>query len=156
MGDCSVTHTHTHTHTQTHTHRDRHRHTHRHRHRHTDTDTDTDTHTHTQTHTHTHTDTHRYRHRHTQGLTLTLTLETVSVYPEEGHGGPPLHGAVRDGRLLSQVVGGLDGHLHPLHRQEGRQVGRVGRDDDEGEEPPETGGGECGWGRARGWCEGGC
>ena len=37
-----------------------------------------------------------------------------------------------------RVVGSL-AHLHPLDRQEGRQVGSVGGDHDEGEEPPHTG-----------------
>lgn len=57
---------------------------------------------------------------------------------EEGHGGPAMHGAVFDGRLVGQIVHGLDGHLHPLNSEKGRQVGCVGRDDDQGEGPPGT------------------
>lgn len=45
---------------------------------------------------------------------------------EEGHGGSSVHGAVLDGRLVGQVVHRLDGHLHPLDREEGSQVGSVG------------------------------
>ena len=47
-----------------------------------------------------------------------------------------MHGAILDGRLVGQVVHRLDGHLHPLHRQESRQVGGVRGDDDQGEGPP--------------------
>lgn len=55
---------------------------------------------------------------------------------EEGHGGSSVHGAVLYRRLIRQVVHRLDGHLHPLHGEEGGQVGGVGRDDDQGERPP--------------------
>ena len=58
--------------------------------------------------------------------------------PEERHGGSPQHGAVVDVRLVSQVIRILDGRGHPLDRQEGRQVGRVGGDQDQGEEPPDA------------------
>lgn len=57
-------------------------------------------------------------------------------YHEEGHGAPPVDGAVLDVGLVGQVVRRLDGDLHPLDGQEGCQVGRVGRDDDQGESPP--------------------
>ena len=43
-----------------------------------------------------------------------------------------------DQRLLGQVIGILDGSGHPLHREEGGQVGGVGGDDDQGEEPPDA------------------
>ena len=36
-----------------------------------------------------------------------------------------------------EVLGGLDGRLHALHGEEGRQVGRVGTDHDQGKEPPQ-------------------
>ena len=35
---------------------------------------------------------------------------------------------------------------HPLHREEGREVGRVGGDDDQGEEPPDSPNYSCGGG----------
>lgn len=53
-----------------------------------------------------------------------------------------MDGAVLDVGLVGQVVRGLDGDLHPLDGEERRQVGRVGRDDDEGEGPPERSGEE--------------
>lgn len=56
---------------------------------------------------------------------------------EEGHGGASVDGAILDVGLVGQVVCRLDGDLHPLDGEERRQVGRVGRDDDEGEGPPE-------------------
>ncbi len=59
-------------------------------------------------------------------------------YLEEGHGGAVLHQAVQDLGLFGQIVGRVDGRLHALHRQEGGQVCGVGRDDDEGEEPPDS------------------
>ena len=37
----------------------------------------------------------------------------------------------------SEILGGLDGRLHALHGEEGRQVGRVGTDHDQGKEPPQ-------------------
>lgn len=44
--------------------------------------------------------------------------------------------AVLDVRLVGQIVWRLNGNLHPLDSQEGRQVGRVGGNDDQGESPP--------------------
>ena len=55
---------------------------------------------------------------------------------EESHNTAGLDGAVLDLGLLGQVGDGLDGRVDLLHRQEGRQIGCVGRDEDEGEEPP--------------------
>ena len=46
--------------------------------------------------------------------------------------------SVSDLILSGEIRDGFDGSVHPLDGQERRQVGRVGRDDDEGEEPPET------------------
>ena len=48
--------------------------------------------------------------------------------PEECSGGAVGVAAVLDGALGRQVLGGGDGRHHPLHRQERRQVGRVGGD----------------------------
>ena len=42
-----------------------------------------------------------------------------------------------DASLPCKVLRRLYGRLHPLHGEEGRQVGRVGADHDQGEEPPE-------------------
>lgn len=50
-----------------------------------------------------------------------------------------MDGAVLDVGLVRQIVRRLDGRLHPLDREKCCQVGRVGRDDDEGESPPEGG-----------------
>ncbi len=47
-----------------------------------------------------------------------------------------MDGPVLDVGLVGQIVRRLNGNLHPLDRQKRRQVGRVGRDDDEGERPP--------------------
>jgi hypothetical protein len=57
-------------------------------------------------------------------------------HPEKCHGGAAFEGAVRDLRLLGQLGGVLDGRDHALDREEGGQVGRVRRDDDQREEPP--------------------
>lgn len=59
-------------------------------------------------------------------------------YHKESHGAASVDSPVLYVGLVSQVVGRLDGNLHPLDGQEGCQVGRVGGDDDEGEEPPDT------------------
>lgn len=66
-----------------------------------------------------------------------LTLETPT-HPEELFGGAGVQSAVGDVRLLGQILGTLDGGHHPLHSEEGSQVGRVGRDNDESEEPPHS------------------
>ena len=43
-----------------------------------------------------------------------------------------------DERLLGQIFSILYRSGHPLHREEGGQVGGVGGDDDQGEEPPDA------------------
>ena len=43
-----------------------------------------------------------------------------------------------DQRLLGQIFSILYRCGHPLHREEGGQVGGVGGDDDQGEEPPDA------------------
>jgi len=58
------------------------------------------------------------------------------VYLEEGHAGAAVNGAVLDGRLVSQVIYGFNGDIHPLHGEEGCKIGCVGGDDDQGERPP--------------------
>ena len=60
------------------------------------------------------------------------------LYLEEGHGGSIPHCSVFNPGLLRQVVRRVDGGVHSLHGQEGSQVGRVGGDDDQGKEPPDT------------------
>ena len=57
---------------------------------------------------------------------------------EECHRGSSLESPVLDVGLTRQVIRLLDGRGHPLHRQEGRQVGRVRGDQDQGEEPPDA------------------
>ena len=59
------------------------------------------------------------------------------TYAEEGHGGSALERAVGDLPLVGQILGRFDGRRHALDGQEGGQVGRVRRDDDEREEPPD-------------------
>lgn len=60
------------------------------------------------------------------------------TYLEEPVGGPAPVGPVHDLTLLGQVLGRVDVRHHPLHCQESCQVGGVGRDHDESEEPPDT------------------
>lgn len=61
------------------------------------------------------------------------------AYPEEGPSGSRLDTAVLDLGLFGQVLRRLYGGLHPLHGQEGRQVGGVGGYHYQGEEPPDPG-----------------
>lgn len=60
-------------------------------------------------------------------------------YLEKRIGGSAAVRAVLDLGLLGQVVGRVDGRVHFGGGQEGCQVGRVRRDHDEGEEPPDAG-----------------
>ena len=60
------------------------------------------------------------------------------AHPKEGSRGSRLEAAILDLGLLGEVLGRLDGRLHPLHSEEGGQVGRIGADHDQGEEPPHT------------------
>ena len=60
----------------------------------------------------------------------------MPTHPEEREGGSALAGAVGNIRLLGQVLHVLDGRHHAFHGEEGGQVGCVGGDDDEREEPP--------------------
>lgn len=57
---------------------------------------------------------------------------------EELFSGASIQGTVGDLRLFGQILGALYGRHHPLHREEGRQVGCIGGDDDEGEKPPDS------------------
>ena len=63
-------------------------------------------------------------------------LSTSHTHPEECPRGSRLQAAVLDLGLLGEVLGRLDGGLHPLDGEEGGQVGGVGGDHDQGEEPP--------------------
>jgi hypothetical protein len=58
--------------------------------------------------------------------------------PKKSGGGSGPQGSVADLVLCCQIRHGFDRSLHPLDGQEGCQVGRVRRDDDQGEEPPEA------------------
>ena len=62
----------------------------------------------------------------------------MGPYPEELLGGAWVQCPVGYLCLFGQILGTLYGWDHPLHGEEGCQVGRVGGDDDEGEEPPDT------------------
>ena len=57
---------------------------------------------------------------------------------EEVFRGAGLECPVLDLSLFGEVVGGLDRREHALDGEEGGEVGRVRRDDDECEEPPRT------------------
>ena len=59
-------------------------------------------------------------------------------HPEELFGRASIQSAVGDLRLLGQVLSTLYGRDHPLHGEEGCQVGCIGGDDDEGEKPPNS------------------
>lgn len=61
-----------------------------------------------------------------------------SPYPEKLLGGPRVQGSICYLCLFSQVFCTLDGRNHPLHGQEGSQVGSVWRDNDQCEKPPHT------------------
>lgn len=77
---------------------------------------------------------------------------------EEGHGGPVFDCPILDFGLLGQVIRRVYGRFHALHSQKGSQVGRVGGDDDQREEPPDATNDACGQGfghQFRPWEEGG-
>ena len=74
----------------------------------------------------------------TTHIYLNSPTHNTDTHPEEGEGRPALPRTVSNIRLLGQVLHALDGRHHPLHGEESRQVGRVGRDDDQGEEPPDA------------------
>ena len=57
---------------------------------------------------------------------------------EEGHGGSAGQRAVLDDVLFGQVLGRLDGRDHALDGEERGEVGRVGGDEDQSEEPPDA------------------
>ena len=59
--------------------------------------------------------------------------------PEKVPGGSTIVRAILDLGLGGEVFGRLDGRNHPLDGEKSRQVGGVGGDHDEGEEPPEAG-----------------
>ena len=57
---------------------------------------------------------------------------------KELHGGASIPQSVLHFSLFGEVVGALDGSDHPLHGEECCQIGGVGGDEDESEEPPDT------------------
>lgn len=59
-------------------------------------------------------------------------------HPEEFFSGASIQGTIGNLCLLGQVLCTLYGGHHPLYGEEGCQVGCVGRDDDEGEKPPNS------------------
>ncbi len=59
-------------------------------------------------------------------------------YPEELFGGTGVECPVGDLSLLGQVFCTLYRRHHPFHSQESSQIGSVGRNDDQSEEPPHT------------------
>ena len=61
-----------------------------------------------------------------------------SSYLEEILGRAGVDCSVLDLGLLSQVVGRFDRRLHAFDGEERGQVGRVRRNNDEGEEPPDA------------------
>lgn len=67
----------------------------------------------------------------------TNVLKSVP-HPKEFFGGAGIQRSIGDLCLLGQILSALYRRHHPLHSQEGSQVGSVGWDDDEGEEPPDA------------------
>ena len=57
---------------------------------------------------------------------------------EELDRGAALQSSVLNLSLTGEVVSRVDGGHHPVHREEGGEVGGVGGDEDEGEEPPDS------------------
>ena len=68
-----------------------------------------------------------------------MQLWNVINYPEESASRSGLQAPIFNLGLLGEVLRGLYRRLHPLHREEGGQVGGVGADHDQGEEPPHGG-----------------
>jgi len=60
------------------------------------------------------------------------------TYSEEVFGRSGVESSVLYLSLFGEVVGRLDRRQHALDGEKGGEVGRVGRDDDESEEPPST------------------
>lgn len=60
------------------------------------------------------------------------------THPEEFFGGTRVQCTIGNVCLLSQVLCTLNRRNHPLHSEEGSQVSRVGRDDNESKEPPHS------------------
>ena len=58
------------------------------------------------------------------------------TYSEKGLSGSALQRAVSDFALLGHVLDRFDGRDHPFDGQKSCQIGRVRRDDDQREEPP--------------------
>lgn len=83
---------------------------------------------------------HQFSHTHIlNSYSNTRANQSFSrprLYHEEGHGAPSVNSAVLDVGLVSQVIRGLYGDLHPLDSQESCQIGCIGRDDDQSERPP--------------------
>lgn len=61
-----------------------------------------------------------------------------SSYLEECHCGTVLHHPIWDFSLFGQVIGWIYGRFHPLHSEKSSQIGCIGGNDDEGEEPPDA------------------
>ena len=59
-------------------------------------------------------------------------------YSEECHGGSAFQCAIGDFVLISQILDGLNGRNHALDGEKSSQIGRVWRDDDEREKPPDA------------------
>lgn len=59
-------------------------------------------------------------------------------YPEELFSGTRVERSVGDLSLLGQVFCALYRRDHPFHSQESSQIGSVGWNDDQSEEPPHT------------------
>lgn len=60
----------------------------------------------------------------------------IKCYPEEVGCGTAGHDTVFDLVLVGQIIDVSYGFIHLLHRQESGQIGGVGRDHDQREEPP--------------------
>jgi len=56
---------------------------------------------------------------------LKIICHRRETYPKEGHGGTAVERSVGYFSLLCQISGVLDWCDHSLHRQKGRQIGRI-------------------------------
>lgn len=70
--------------------------------------------------------------------TMTAIVYLSIIIPEEVPSGAAVEGTVLDLSLFGQVLGRLNRRLHAFHGKEGGEVGSVGRDHDESEEPPDS------------------
>lgn len=67
---------------------------------------------------------------------LGVDNKTLMNYPEESHRASAIESPVCDIGLTGEIFGVFYRRDHSFHREKSRQIRRVRRDDDQGEEPP--------------------